>query len=153
MSRGLKRCFGMDTAIVTALADNSVGRLVQDLIYQGEVDQSHIEWVQYNGVSRKVRNGLNFTERGFGVRAALGCSDRGQTAVSQLRPGTIKWSQIFSEEGTRWFHTGGIFAALAETTPASPRARAIAAPSPADAPVTSATLPSSLNASRIIFDL
>lgn len=117
VARGLKRCFGMDTAIVTSLADNPVGRLVQDLIYQGGVDQSHIKWVPYDGAGRTVRNGLNFTERGFGLRAALGCSDRGHTAVSQLGPGDIDWEQIFGQEGTRWFHTGGIFAALSETTP------------------------------------
>src|SRR6266404_2743299 len=117
VARGLKRCFGMKAAVVTALADNPVGRLVQDLIYQGGVDQSHIKWVKYDGVGRKVRNGLNFTERGFGVRAAVGCSDRGHTAVSQLTPGDIDWDQIFGAEGVRWFHTGGIFAALSETTP------------------------------------
>lgn len=117
VARGLKRAFGMDAAIVTALADNPVGRLVQDLIYQGGVDQSHIRWVKYDGVGRAVRNGLNFTERGFGVRAALGCSDRGHTAVSQLRPGEIDWERIFGREGARWFHTGGIFCALSETTP------------------------------------
>jgi 2-dehydro-3-deoxygluconokinase len=117
VARGLKRCFGMETAIVTALADNAVGRLVQDLIYQGGVDQSHIRWVDYDGVGRTIRNGLNFTERGCGVRAALGCSDRGHTAVSQLRPGDIDWEQIFGTEGARWFHTGGIFCALSETTP------------------------------------
>src|SRR2546426_3794278 len=117
VARGLRRCFGMDTAIVTALADNPVGRLVQDLIYQGGVDQSHIKWARFDGVGRTVRNGLNFTERGFGVRAALGCSDRGHTAVSQLQPGDIEWEKIFRAEGARWFHTGGIFAALSETTP------------------------------------
>lgn len=117
VARGLNRCFGMRTAIVTALADNPVGRLVEDLIYQGGVDRSHINWVKYDGVGRTVRNGLNFTERGFGVRAALGCSDRGHTAVSQLKPGMIDWEKIFSHEGARWFHTGGIFCALSETTP------------------------------------
>src|SRR2546422_6681301 len=117
VARGLKRCFGMDTAIVTSLADNPVGRLVQDLIYQGGVDQSHIKWIKYDGVGRSVRNGLNFTERGFGVRAALGCSDRGHTAVSQLQPGDIDWERIFGAEGVRWFHTGGIFCALSESTP------------------------------------
>ncbi|HWP42072.1 MAG TPA: sugar kinase, partial [Blastocatellia bacterium] len=117
VARGLKRCFGMETAIVTSLADNPIGRLVQDLIYQGGVDQSHIKWVEYDGVGRTVRNGLNFTERGFGIRAALGCSDRGNTAVSQLRPGEIDWEEIFGREGARWFHTGGIFCALSETTP------------------------------------
>ncbi|HWS90063.1 MAG TPA: sugar kinase [Pyrinomonadaceae bacterium] len=121
VARGLKRCFGLDAAVVTALTDNPVGRLVQDLIYQGGVDQSHVIWRKYDGVGREVRNGLNFTERGFGVRAALGCSDRGHTAVSQLKPGDIDWEQIFGREGARWFHTGGIFCALSETTPAVAR--------------------------------
>ena len=121
VARGLKRCFGLDTAVVTALVDNAVGRLVQDLIYQGGVDQSHLKWVRDDGVGRTVRNGLNFTERGHGVRAALGCSDRGHTAVSQLAPGDIDWDLVFGKEGARWFHTGGIFAALSETTPAVAR--------------------------------
>jgi len=117
VARGLKRCFGLDTAVVTVFADNPVGRLLQDLIYQGGVDQSLVRWVPYDGVGRTVRNGLNFTERGFGVRAALGCSDRGHTAISQLKPGEIDWETIFSGAGARWLHTGGIFCALSETTP------------------------------------
>jgi 2-dehydro-3-deoxygluconokinase len=117
VARGLRRAFGRPTAIVTALADNPVGRLVEDLMLQGGVDLSHLSWVPYDGVGRSVRNGLNFTERGFGVRGAVGCSDRGHTAVSQLRPGQIDWDGIFGAEGARWFHTGGIFAALSETTP------------------------------------
>jgi 2-dehydro-3-deoxygluconokinase len=117
VARGLKRCFGMDTAIVTALVDNPVGRLVQDLLHQGGVDQSYLRFVADDGVGRTARNGLNFTERGFGVRAALGCSDRGHTAVSQLKPGDIDWDRVFGGDEARWFHTGGIFAALSETTP------------------------------------
>src|SRR5215472_2915408 len=117
VARGLRRCFGLHTAIVTAFADNPVGRLLEDLILQGGVDPSLMRWVDYDGVGRTVRNGLNFTERGFGVRAALGCSDRGHTAVSQLKPGDIDWDAIFGRLGARWFHTGGIFSALSETTP------------------------------------
>jgi 2-dehydro-3-deoxygluconokinase len=117
VARGLKRCFGKETAVVTALVDNPVGRLVQDLLYQGGVEQI-LRWAKDDGVGRTVRNGLNFTERGFGVRAALGCSDRGHTAVSQLEPGDVDWEDIFGKKGARWFHTGGIFAALSETTPA-----------------------------------
>ncbi len=117
VARGLKRCFRMDTAIVTALADNPVGRLIEDLMLQGGVDQSHVRWVDFDGVGRTVRNGINFTERGFGVRAALGCSDRGHSAVSQLQTGDIDWESIFTKEGARWFHTGGIFCALSESTP------------------------------------
>jgi 2-dehydro-3-deoxygluconokinase len=118
VARGLRRCFGMDTAVVTAFADNPVGRLVQYLINQGGVDQSHVKWVPYDGVGRTVRNGLNFTERGFGVRGAVGCSDRGHTATSQLKAGDLDWTKIFKTEGSRWFHTGGILAALSESTPA-----------------------------------
>lgn len=117
VARGLKRCFSLETAVVSAFADNPVGRLIQDFIYQGGVDQSHVKWVKYDGVGRNVRNGLNFTERGFGVRGAVGCSDRGHTAASQMKPGDIDWEQLFGKEGVRWFHTGGIFAALSETTP------------------------------------
>ncbi len=116
VARGLKRCFGMDTAIVTALADNPVGRLIQDFIYQGGVDQTHIRWAAYDGIGRTVRNGLNFTERGFGMRGGVGCSDRGHTAASQLKPGDVDWDRIFGRDGTRWLHTGGIFAALSEST-------------------------------------
>jgi 2-dehydro-3-deoxygluconokinase len=117
VARGLRRCFGLRAAVVTALVDNPVGRLLEDLMLQGGVDLSHLRWVKDDGVGRSVRNGLNFTERGFGVRAALGCSDRGHTAVSQLQPGQIDWDEIFGKEGSRWFHTGGIFCALSESTP------------------------------------
>ncbi|MHC3470821.1 sugar kinase [Streptomyces sp. 7R007] len=113
--RGLRRCFGLRTAVVTALADNAVGRLVEDLILQGGVDTSHLRWVAADGTGRTARNGLNFVERGFGVRGALGVSDRANTAVSQLRKGDIDWDAVFSA-GVRWFHTGGIFAGLSDTT-------------------------------------
>jgi 2-dehydro-3-deoxygluconokinase len=117
VARGLKRCFGLDAAVVTALADNPVGRLIEDLMLQGGVPQKYVRWLPYDGVGRSVRNGLNFTERGFGIRPALGCSDRGHTAISQIKPGEIDWDQIFSKDGTRWFHTGGIFCALSESAP------------------------------------
>ncbi|MDX6439380.1 MAG: 2-dehydro-3-deoxygluconokinase [Gaiellaceae bacterium] len=118
VARGLRKCFGLRTAVVTGLADNPVGRLIEDLVHQGGVDTSHVVWRPYDGVGRSVRNGLNFTERGFGVRGAVGCSDRGHTAASQLRPGEIDWSAILELEGSRWFHTGGIFAGLSDTTAA-----------------------------------
>ena len=117
VARGLRRCFGMRTAVVTAFADSEVGRLLEDFILQGGVDTSLIRWVPSDGIGADVRNGLNFTERGFGVRGALGVSDRGHTAASQLKPGDIDWEHLFGTLGARWFHTGGIFAALSETTP------------------------------------
>jgi 2-dehydro-3-deoxygluconokinase len=116
VARALSRCFGLRTAVVTAFADNDVARLLEGLVLQGGVDTSLVRWVPYDGVGRSVRNGLNFTERGFGVRGALGVSDRGHTAASQMRPGEIDWDTLFGA-GVRWFHTGGIFAALSDTTP------------------------------------
>ncbi len=115
-ARALRRCFGQRTSIVTALVDNPVGRLVEDLMLQGGVDQSHVLWRPYDGVGTESRNGMYFLERGFGVRGALGSMDRGHTAVSQLKPGDIDWDHIFGGEGVRWFHTGGIFTALSDTT-------------------------------------
>jgi 2-dehydro-3-deoxygluconokinase len=115
VARGLRKCFGLRTGIVTALADNEIGRLIEDLVFQGGVDTSNILWRPYDGTGREVRNGINFTERGFGVRGAVGNSDRGNTAASQLKPGDIDWETIFSKEGVRWFHTGGIYAALSDT--------------------------------------
>lgn len=117
VARGLRRCFGLRAGVVTAFADNPVGRLVEDFILQGGVDTSFIKWVPYDGTGRTVRNGLNFTERGFGIRGAVGCSDRGNTAVSQLKSGDIDWEELFGKQGVRHFHTGGIFAALSDTTP------------------------------------
>lgn len=117
VARGLRRCFGLDTAIVTAVVDNEIGRLLEDLMLQGGVDLRHVQWVPFDGVGRASRNALNFTERGFGVRGAKACSDRGHTPTSQLCPGQIDWEQIFSTEGARWFHTGGILAALGPETP------------------------------------
>ncbi|MEE9368659.1 MAG: sugar kinase [Pontiella sp.] len=116
VARGLRRCFGQRAAVVTAFAKNEVGLLVEDLILQGGVDTSLIQWADYDGIGRTVRNGMNFTERGFGIRGAVGCSDRGHTAASQLKAGDIDWDYIFGTLGVRWFHTGGIFAALSETT-------------------------------------
>jgi len=116
VARGLRRCFGQRAALVTALADNDVGRLLEDLILQGGVDTAWINWLPYDGVGRATRNGLNFTERGFGVRGAIGCSDRGHTAAAAMSPGDVDWDRIFGTDGARWFHTGGIFAALSETT-------------------------------------
>ena len=117
VARGLRKCFGMRTAIVTALVDNEIGRLVEDLINTGGVSTEFINWVEFDQVGRAARNGFNFTERGFGLRGGVGVSDRGHTAVSQLTAGDINWQQLFADAGARIFHTGGIFARLSETTP------------------------------------
>ncbi len=114
VARGLRRCFGLRTSIATALVDNPVGRLVEDLILQGGVDTTHLQWVPFDGVGSAARNGIYFLERGFGVRAGMGMMDRGHTAISQMRPGDVDWDAVFGTEGVRWFHTGGIMAALSE---------------------------------------
>jgi 2-dehydro-3-deoxygluconokinase len=114
---GLRRCFGLKTAVCTAFADNDVGHLLEDFILQGGVNTEFIKWLPFDGVGRVTRNGLNFTERGFGVRGAVGVSDRGHTAASQLKAGDFDWDHIFGKLGVRWLHTGGIFAALSDTTP------------------------------------
>ncbi len=116
VARGLRRCFGKRAAVVTAFAENDVGRLLEDFVLQGGVDTRFIQWAPFDGLGRNVRNGLNFTERGFGVRGAKGTPDRGLTAAMQMKPGDIDWDDVFGTQGSRWFHTGGIFAALSETT-------------------------------------
>ncbi len=117
-SRGLRKCFGLKTAVCTAFVDNEVGHLVEDFIMQGGVATDFLKWREDDGIGRTVRNGLNFTERGFGMRGAVGVPDRGNTAASQLKPGDFDWDEIFGQQGVRWFHTGGIFAALSVTTAA-----------------------------------
>ncbi|MFV2011116.1 MULTISPECIES: sugar kinase [unclassified Micromonospora] len=117
VARGLRRCFRLRTAVVTAFADNEVGRLLEDLVLQGGVDTAYVRWLPYDGIGRTVRNGLNFTERGFGVRGAIGTSDRANSAASQLRPEDVDWDHLFGTLGVRWLHTGGIYAALSPTTP------------------------------------
>ncbi len=116
VARGLRRCFGMRAAIATALVDNPVGRLVEDLMLQGGVDTTHVQWRTFDGIGSEARNGMYFLERGFGVRPGLGVMDRGHTAVSQMKPGEMDWGAIFGEQGVRWFHTGGIMAALSESS-------------------------------------
>ena len=116
VARGLRKCFGYRTTVATAFVDNEVGRLVEDFIMQGGVNTDFIKWREDDGIGRTVRNGLNFTERGFGIRGAVGVPDRGNTAASQLKPGDIDWEHIFGKLGVRWLHTGGIFAALSEST-------------------------------------
>jgi len=118
VARGLRKCFGLRTSVATAFVDNEVGHLIEDLIMQGGVATDLIKWRDDDGVGRTVRNGLNFTERGFGIRGAVGVPDRGNSAASQLKPGDFDWDHLFGKLGVRWFHTGGIFAALSESTAA-----------------------------------
>lgn len=112
--RGLRKCFGLKTAVITAFADNEIGRLMEDFICQGGVDTSLIKWMKTDGIGRICRNGINFTERGFGIRGAVGCSDRANTAISKATAKDFDFDYIFGTLGVRWLHTGGIYAALSE---------------------------------------
>ena len=116
VAKSLRRCFGLRTATVTALVDNDVGRLVESLMQAGGVDTRHVCWQRFDGFGNEARVGLNFTERGFGLRPGRTVYDRGHTAAAAMRPGDIDWTRLFGEEGVRWLHTGGIFAALSEST-------------------------------------
>ncbi len=117
VARALSSCFGLNTAVITAFADNDIGRLAENLIKTGGVDTSLIKWMPYDGIGNSVRNGLNFVERGFGLRGSKGTSDRGHTAISKLKPDDIDFDYIFGTLGTRYFHTGGIYAALSDIAP------------------------------------
>jgi 2-dehydro-3-deoxygluconokinase len=117
VARGLAKVFNLNTGVITALADNALGRLAEDLVKQGGVDTSEILWRETDGMSEKTRNGLYFIERGWGMRPPLSCFDRANTAISQLQPDDVDWNRMFEESGTRWFHTGGVFTGLSETTP------------------------------------
>ena len=114
--RGLRKCFGMKTGVITAFADNEVGKLMEDFICQGGVDTALIKWMDTDGIGRVCRNGINFTERGFGIRGAVGCSDRANTAISKATSKDFDFNYIFGTLGVRWFHTGGIYAAISEQT-------------------------------------
>lgn len=116
VSRGLRRTFGLRAGVITALVDNEVGRLVEDFILTGGVDTSLIIWKDFDGLGRQSRNGINFTERGFGVRGAVGVADRGHTAVSQMQPTDIDFDHIFGDLGVRWLHTGGIYTGLSDAS-------------------------------------
>lgn len=116
VARGLAKTFRQRTAIATALADNALGRLAEEMIMQGGVDASQIVWRAADGRGANTRNGIYYIERGFGLRAPASVFDRANTAVSQLKTGDIDWNEIFSKNGSRWFHTGGIFVGLSDTT-------------------------------------
>lgn len=114
LARAMSKTFGQRGAIVTAFADNEVGRLLENIMGASGLDQRFVHWVPYDGIGKTARNGLNFAERGFGVRGAVGCVDRANTAISQLRPEDVDLDELFNRWGTRWFHTGGIMAGLSE---------------------------------------
>ena len=110
VAKALSSCFGLRTGVVTALTDNPIGQLICGRMRQGGVDTSLVQWFPDDG---ECRNGLNFTERGYGIRGAVGVSDRRNSAASKMQPGSVDWDAVFAN--VRWLHTGGIFAAISES--------------------------------------
>lgn len=115
VARALASTFGHRAAALTALPTNELGILCRDLIRGAGVDASEILWRDADPVGAHVRMGLNFTERGHGPRGALGVSDRARSAAAQIGSKDFDWERLF-EQGVRWLHTGGIFAALSDRT-------------------------------------
>jgi 2-dehydro-3-deoxygluconokinase len=107
--------YGLRTGWVSRLVDNPLGHFIRNHARASGMDISEVIWVPYDGVGRSDRIGLNFTEVGIGVRASVTLYDRGHTAVSHMKPGDVDWRRIFGQRGVRWFHTGGIFAALSDS--------------------------------------
>ncbi len=105
---------GLRSAWVGKLPRNPLGRLVVNHGRAVGLDMRNVLWVPYDGVGRADRVGLNFTEVGMGLRPSVTMYDRGHSATSRMKPGEIDWKQLFSEQGTRWLHLGGIFTALSD---------------------------------------
>lgn len=110
----LSDCFGLSTGIVTAMVNNPIGDLINERVRAMGV-QPFYKRYDHNGV-----NGPNmatvYSDQGCGVRAPVVFYNRSNEAAAQLKPGDIDWKSVF-EGGCRWFHSGGIFAALSSTTP------------------------------------
>jgi 2-dehydro-3-deoxygluconokinase len=107
---------GLRTGWVGGLVDNPVGRIVVNHARAAGVDVSAAVTMPFDGVGREARMGLNFTEVGTGPRPALTVYDRGYSATARLKPGDVDWTKLFSKRGARWFHTGGTFTCLSDTT-------------------------------------
>src|SRR5512139_2124123 len=109
----LADCFGLQTGVATAMADYPIGDLIAERVRAMGVKPFYKRF-KHNGV-----NGPNmatvYSDRGQGVRAPVVFYNRSNEAAAQLKPGDFNWQAIFAG-GVRWFHSGGIFAALSETT-------------------------------------
>lgn len=127
VGRALRRVFGHRAALVTAIGDSEVGRLLEDLLLQGGMNLDHVVWKEADDIGRRHRTPLNFTERGFGVRRPHGVYDRAHSAAAALEPHDVDWDQLFGVLGVRWLHTGGIFTGLSDSTLATARAAIAAA--------------------------
>ncbi|MFA6456935.1 MAG: sugar kinase [Bacteroidota bacterium] len=107
---------GLRTGWIGGLNDSPVGAIVKNHARAVGVNIDFAVTRKYDGMGKKDRIGLNFTEVGFGPRASVTMYDRGHSATAGIQPGEIDWKKLFVEKGVRWFHTGGIFSALSEST-------------------------------------
>ncbi len=107
---------GLRTGWVGGLNSSPMGALIRNHARSAGMDVAHVVERKYDGVGKKDRIGLNFTEVGHSKRASTTLYDRGHTATSGMKPGDVDWKKLFVERGVRWLHTGGIFAALSEST-------------------------------------
>ena len=122
VAEGLSYCFGMRTAVVTALVDDGIGRNIENQMRGAGVDTSWIVWFSTDGKGEfstdqkgTLHNGINFTWSGKGVLPSLTEYYRAHTPVRELKPGDFNWEKLFAE-GVRWFHTGGIYTLISPTS-------------------------------------
>jgi 2-dehydro-3-deoxygluconokinase len=109
----LSNCFNLRTGIVTAMVDYPIGALIAERVRQMGV-KPYYKQFKHNGVTGPNMATV-YSDRGYGVRAPVVFYNRANEAAAQMKPGDFDWKTIFSG-GLRWFHSGGIFAALSETT-------------------------------------
>lgn len=107
---------GLRTGWVGGLNSSPMGAVIRNHARAVGMDTSYVVERKYDGVGKKDRVGLNFTEVGVAQRASVTLYDRGHTATSGMKPGDVNWNKLFKEDGVRWLHTGGIFSALSEST-------------------------------------
>ena len=122
VAEGLAACFGLRTAVVTALVDDGIGRNIENQLREAGVDTSHIIWFATDGKGKfstdqkgTLHNGINFTWSGKGVLPSLTEYYRAHTPVRELKPGDVDWEMLFTA-GVRWFHTGGIYTLISPTS-------------------------------------
>lgn len=107
---------GLRTGWVGGLVDNPVSMIALNHARGVGMDVQHVVTMPYDGVGRKARMGLNFTEVGVGPRSAVTLYDRGHSATANMKPGDVDFKKLFADRGVRWLHTGGIFTCLSEST-------------------------------------
>ena len=122
VAEGLSYCFGLRTAVVTALVDDGIGRNIENQMREAGVDTSHVIWFNTDGKGKfstdkkgTLHNGINFTWSGKGVLPSVTEYYRAHAAVRELKPGDFDWAKLFAQ-GVRWFNTGGIYTLISPSS-------------------------------------